>query len=66
MELFEELLSVAKDNMTSLKSKLKSTEIFEAKKRANEMVKMNKENWEKVNVKNDLDRFLNFVDKVKT
>ena len=30
------------------------------------MVKMNKENWEKVNVKNDLDRFLNFVDKVKT
>ena len=62
----EELLPVAKDFITSLKSKLKSTEIFEAKKRANEMVKMNKENWEKVNVKNDLDRFLNFVDKVKT
>ena len=59
-------MPVAKDFITSLKSNLKSTEIFEAKKRANEIVKINKENWEKVNVKNDLDRFLNFVDKVKT
>ena len=62
----EELLPVAKDFITSLKSKLKSTEIFEAKKRANEMVKINKEKWEEVNVKNDLDRFLGFVDKIKT
>ena len=62
----EELLPVAKDFITSLKSKLKSTEIFEAKKRANEMVEINKEKWEEVNVKNDLDRFLGFVDKIKT
>ena len=60
----EELLSAAKDNMTSLKSKLKSTEIFEAKKLANEVVKINKEYWQEVNVKNDLDRFWDFIDRV--
>ena len=58
----EELLPIAKDFMTSLKSKLKSTEIFEAKKLANDMVKINKEHWEEVNVKNDLDRFWEFID----
>ena len=62
----EELLPVAKYFMTSLKSKLKSTEIFEAKKLANEMVKINKEKWEEVNVKNDLDRFFEFVDEVSS
>ena len=60
----EELLSVAKDRMTSLKSKLKSTEIFEAKKLANDILKKNKENWQEVNVKNDLDRFWDFIDRV--
>ena len=50
--------------MTSLKSKLKSTEIFEAKKLANEVVKINKEYWQEVNVKNDLDRFWDFIDRV--
>ena len=64
MELFEELLSVAKDNMTSLKSKLKSTEIFEAKKLANEGVKINKEYWQEVNVENELDRFWDFINRV--
>ena len=59
----EELLSAAKDNMTSLKSKLKSTEIFEAKKLANEVVKK-KRDWQEVNVKNDLDRFWDFIDRV--
>ena len=60
----EEILSVAKDNMTSLKSKLKSTEIFEAKKLANDMIKINREYWQEVNVKNDLDRFWDFIDRV--
>jgi len=58
----EEFLPIAKDLMASLKSKLKSTEIFEAKKLANDMVKINKEHWEEVNVKNDLDRFWEFID----
>ena len=57
-------MSVTKDNMTSLKSKLKSTEIFEAKKLANNMIKVNKEYWQEVNVKNDLDRFWDFIDRV--
>ncbi len=62
----EELLPVAKDFMTSLKSKLKSTEIFETKKLANEIVKINKERWVKVNKKNDLDYFWEFVDEVSS
>jgi hypothetical protein len=60
----DELLPVAKDFMKSIKSKLKSTEIFEAKKLANEFKKINKEKWEEVNVKNDLHRFWDFIDEV--
>ncbi len=43
---------------------LKSTEIFESKKLANEAVKINKEYWQEVNVKNDLYRFCDFIDRV--
>ena len=48
----------------NLKSKLKSTEIFEAKKLGNDMIKINREYWQEVNVKNDLDRFWDFIDRV--
>tara|TARA_Y100001968_G_C19402846_1_gene741979 strand:+ start:286 stop:1113 length:828 start_codon:yes stop_codon:yes gene_type:complete len=60
----DELLPAAKYFMSSIKSKLKSSEIFEAKKLANEFKKINKEKWEEVNVKNDLNRFWDFIDRV--